>query len=108
MNAEKISVCLRLSASNLSFGIFEVDEQRARDGGDVSNRLLERGLIRARWNAIAADFADELQRGVAQFFIGGRAVGLAQFANVSTHTAILSAIAEKEKPRLKQVNFQNN
>jgi len=74
-------------------------KQCTRDGGNIIDRLIECGLIRARRDTIAADLTHELQRGIVQFFIGWRTVGLAKFANVSAHDWIVSSFDRKEKTR---------
>jgi hypothetical protein len=46
-------------------------EQPPRGGGDLRHRALECLGVLARWHAIAADFADELEGRRGNFLVGG-------------------------------------
>ncbi len=53
--------------------------------GDFGDGLLERRLIHARWDAIAADFANELQCGFLELLVRRGLVGAAEFFYASAH-----------------------
>ena len=62
-------------------------QQRPRRQRNLVHGAVERLLIRPRRLAIAADFADELERGGVQFFVRGGRVRSPERLDASAHVA---------------------
>src|SRR5262249_4570219 len=67
-----------------------VDEP-TRVGCDLLHGPIERGLVRLRRLREAADLADKLQRGIADFLVGHRRSEVEQRTNVAAHEIRLTS-----------------
>src|SRR5215472_827113 len=71
-------------------GGFEGEQQAGGDGGDVVDGGEEGGLVGFRGLGEAADLANELERGRANFIRGDRGIEVEKRADVAAHADILT------------------
>jgi hypothetical protein len=84
-----------LGLGGFLFAIFRWSRRRQRsqeasgDGGDIVDSGVEGGFIGLRWFGEAADFADELEGGGADFVLGDGRIEIEERFDISAHVSQL-------------------